>query len=118
MKGYLGCIAVKIQNFIKFKKYLVGEICQEVLTLHLLTITLRRNSNPPGFFRSYAKRGRMLQNVNKMLDIAYKYFEKQILLINLLPLRLFNIYGFERGLRNLNKTKLGVYSWGRVSLTT
>ncbi len=24
--------------------------CREVLTLHLLTITLRRNLNPPGYF--------------------------------------------------------------------
>jgi hypothetical protein len=50
MKGDVVCILVLFQKLRKIKKYLLEKYCQEVLTLHLLTITLRRHSNPPGFF--------------------------------------------------------------------
>lgn len=50
MKGEVICILVLFQKLRKIKKYLIEKFGQEVLTLHLLTITLRRNSNPPGFF--------------------------------------------------------------------
>lgn len=48
-------ISIFSQNLKNIKKYLVEEICQEVLTLHLLTITLRRKLNPPGFFYVLSK---------------------------------------------------------------
>ena len=54
MRGYFSCVAAVFQNFKKLKRnLLIEEICQEVLTLHLLTITLRRNLTPPGLFYAY-----------------------------------------------------------------
>ncbi len=57
MKGDVVSVLVYFQKFIKFQsrllvKYLVEMYSQGVLTLHLLTITLRRNIKPPGFFAS------------------------------------------------------------------
>lgn len=50
MKGDVVYILVLFLKLRKIKKYLLEQYCQEVLTLHLLTITLRRHSTPPGFF--------------------------------------------------------------------
>jgi hypothetical protein len=68
MKGYLGHVTAVIQNYIKSQGNLLGEICQEVLTLHLLTITLRRNSNPPGFFCFY-------EFINKQIHLLLNVLE-------------------------------------------
>ena len=56
MKGYSSRLTALFQDFKNLKRnLLIEEICQEVLTLHLLTITLRRNLTPPGLFFAYVK---------------------------------------------------------------
>jgi hypothetical protein len=74
MKGDLVCILVLFQNLRKIKKYLLEEFCQEVLTLHLLTITLRRNLNPPGFFFFKGHKTEGLQCVSDMTYKENNYF--------------------------------------------
>ncbi len=75
MKGFLSCMSTIYQNIYGFKKHFVEEICQEVLTLHLLTITLRRNSNPPGFFCcNYITPVKPLGGVVAGVEIKNNYF--------------------------------------------
>lgn len=90
MKECMFCISNFFQTFIKIKRYIVEEICQEVLTLHLLTITLRRNLNPPGFFCLNENRFNGFHSESKTIDLVTNNFYKRILLINLFLLRLFN----------------------------
>ncbi len=53
MKGLLECVFSFFQKEFRRTPVLRTKICcQGVLTLHILTITLRRNSNPPGIFFS------------------------------------------------------------------
>ena len=95
MKGYFGCSSAIFQKFKKIKRYLLEEFCQEVLTLHLLTITLRRNLNPPGFFFFNGKRTEGFQNESKKIFGDNNHFDSSILLISLVLLRFFNNCSFE-----------------------
>ena len=99
MKGCFSCITA-FHKFIIIQRYLVEEICQEVLTLHLLTITLRRKLNPPGFFQILLKGYNRFQFVRQNEDFVCNSFVKPILLINLLLLRLFNNCYIEGYVRN------------------
>jgi hypothetical protein len=108
MKGDVESILRFGHNLKIFKKYLFKKFSQEVVTLHLLTITLRRILNPPGFFYTIWKLG-ICQIDNKTKGKRYKDFINSILFINLSLLRFFNKCNFEGNVRSqkqINRSKL------------
>jgi len=95
MKGSVESIFgfIRISNL--FQKHLFRKYGQEVLTLHLLTITLRRLLNPPGFFIIIFKVSKCYQNVTRNMYLQYKSFVRLFLFVDLTRLRFFDIYEFE-----------------------
>ncbi len=89
MKGDVESILRFIRNLKIFKKHFFIKYGQEVITLHLLTITLRRILNPPGFLYFNFKTNRC-QNDSKMGCMQDKNFNNSILFVSLSSLRFFN----------------------------